>query len=125
MSIRFARLYRSIAWSVVVVLAVSASLPIARAADPPALETVVVSSTTMNVESATTQAPTLTPLDSTQPTAAISQYFIQNNMPLTSNFSEIIGLSPSVQSVTPNGPGLMENQVLSIRGFVDGYYNVT
>ncbi len=77
------------------------------------------------VESAITQAPTQTPLDATQPVSQISQYFIDNNMAPTSNFSEIIGLSPSVQSVSPNGPGLMENQILSIRGFVDGYYNVT
>ncbi len=78
-----------------------------------------------DTDSAITQAPTLTPLDATQPTAVISQHFIENNMPLTSNFSEIVALSPSVQSVSPNGPGLMENQVLSIRGFVDGQYNVT
>ncbi|MDE2136969.1 MAG: TonB-dependent receptor, partial [Gammaproteobacteria bacterium] len=77
------------------------------------------------IDSAITQAPTLTPLEVTEPTVAISQYFIDNNMPPTSNYTEIIGLSPSVQSVSPNGPGLMENQILSIRGFVDGYYNVT
>ncbi|MGB6449561.1 MAG: TonB-dependent receptor [Steroidobacteraceae bacterium] len=124
MSIRFARLGRSFGGSLAALLAVAVSVPIARAADPPPLETVIVSGAA-NVDSAITQAPTSTPLEATQPTATISQYFIQNNLPLTSNFSEIIGLSPSVQSVSPNGPGLLENQVLSIRGFVDGYYNVT
>jgi iron complex outermembrane receptor protein len=86
---------------------------------------VVVTGQKEGTDSAIAQAPTLTPLDATQPTAAISQYFIDNNMPLTSNYSEIIGLSPSVQSVSPNGAGLMENQILSIRGFTDGYYDVT
>ena len=88
------------------------------------LPTVTVRSTAI-VDSAVTQAPIITPLDATQPTATFSQFFINNNMPLTANYSEIAGLAPSVQSVTPNGPGLMENQILSIRGFVDGYYNVT
>jgi iron complex outermembrane recepter protein len=88
------------------------------------LSTVVVAGTA-EVDSALTQTPTMTPLNVTEPTVALSQYFIDNNMPLTSNFTEIVGISPSVQSVSPNGPGLMENQVLSIRGFVDGYYDVT
>ncbi|HUA23781.1 MAG TPA: TonB-dependent receptor [Steroidobacteraceae bacterium] len=89
------------------------------------LTTVVVSGQEIQQQSATTQAPTLTPLDVSQPTSAISQYFIQNNMPTTSNYSDIIAISPSVQSVQPNGPGLMENQSLSIRGFQDGFFNVT
>ena len=89
------------------------------------LSTVVVSGATIQEQSATTQAPTLTPLDVSQPTSAISQYFIQNNMPATSNYSDIVAISPSVQSIQPNGPGLMENQSLSIRGFQDGFFNVT
>ena len=88
------------------------------------LSTVIVQAQ-RDVNSATAQTPTLTPLDATEPTADISQEFIQNNMPLTANYPEIIGLSQSVQSVSPNGPGQMENQILSIRGFVDGYYDVT
>jgi len=89
------------------------------------LSTVVVTASQINVQSATTQAPTLTPLDAIQPTSSISQYFIQNNMPPTANYSDIISISPSVQSVQPNGPGLLETQDLSIRGFQDGFYNVT
>ena len=103
-----------------VLLALAA--PLAHADE--AVPTVVVQGKAV-VESAITQTPTLTPLDVTEPTVDISQSFIENNMPLTSNYSEIIGLSPSVQSVSPNGSGLMENAVLSIRGFVDGYYDVT
>lgn len=89
------------------------------------LSTVVVSGSEIQEQSATTQAPTLTPLQASQPTSLISQYFIQNNMPTTSNYSDIIAISPSVQSIQPNGPGLEENQSLSIRGFQDGFFNVT
>jgi iron complex outermembrane receptor protein len=88
------------------------------------LPTVVVTGSE-EVESATTQAPTLTPLNVTQPTSLISQHFIENNTSLSSNYDDVIKIAPSVYSVSPNGPGLMENQILSIRGFTDGEYNVT
>ena len=88
------------------------------------LPTVVVTGSE-EVESATTQAPTLAPLTVTQPTSLISQHFIENNSSLSSNYDDIIKIAPSVYSVSPNGPGLMENQILSIRGFVDGEFNVT
>jgi iron complex outermembrane receptor protein len=101
-------------------LALAAAL--AHADDP--VPTVIVQAHPI-VDSAIAQAPTQTPLDVTEPTVDISQYFIENNMAPTSNYSEIIGISPSVQAVSPNGPGLLENQVLSIRGFIDGFYNVT
>lgn len=89
------------------------------------LPEVIVQTSRQDVESAKTQSPTLSPLDVTQPTTDISQYFIQNNLPLTSNFTEIVAIAPSVQSVSPNGPGLLENQTLSIRGFTDGQFDVT
>ena len=91
---------------------------------PPPLPTVVVTGAA-EVESATTQAPTATPLTVTQPTSVISQRFIENNASFSSSYDDIIKISPSVYAVSPNGPGLMENQILSIRGFVDGQFNVT
>jgi iron complex outermembrane recepter protein len=98
----------------------------ARAADDqaPPLPTVVVTAPG-EVESAITQAPTLAPLTVTQPTSVISQHFIENNASLSSSYDDIVKISPSVYAVSPNGPGLMENQILSIRGFTDGEYNVT
>jgi len=112
--------------SVCTLLSMSAPFAMAddQAESQPQLPTVVVLGQA-NVESATTQAPTQTPLDVTQPTQLINQHFIENNLPPSSNFPEIVAISPSVQAVSPNGPGLMENQILSIRGFVDGDYNVT
>ena len=70
-------------------------------------------------------APTQTPLDSVQPTSIITQDFIEKNLPLSGNYDEAIKLSPSVANTAPNGPGLAESQGLSIRGFVDGQFNVT
>lgn len=98
--------------------------PAAQAADQAPLPTVVVTGS-QDKDSAITQAPTLTPLDVTQPTSVISQFYIENNMPLSANYDDVIKIAPSVSTVSPNGPGLMENQVLSIRGFQDGQYNVT
>ena len=94
------------------------------APDQQPLPTVVVTGS-LDPQSAITQAPTLTPLDAVQPTSVISRQFIENNMPLSSNYDDVIKIAPSVSTVSPNGPGLMENQVLSIRGFQDGQYNVT
>jgi iron complex outermembrane receptor protein len=75
--------------------------------------------------SAIYQAPTKTPLTATQPTSVIGQQYIQNNVAPSANYNDVVRIAPSVSSVDPNGPGLMEGQGLNIRGFKDGQYNVT
>ena len=95
----------------------------ARAQTTP-LETITVSGM-HDQNSAIAQAPTAAPLDAVQPTSVISQDYIEKNIPLSSNYDEIIQIAPSVMAVSPNGPGLAENQVISIRGFQDGFFNVT
>jgi iron complex outermembrane receptor protein len=103
----------------------------ANAADPVSLGTVQTTATGENqessnkVESAPYQAPTKAPLSATQPTSVISQQYIENNIPPSANYDDIVKIAPSVYSVSPNGPGLSENQILTIRGFADGDYNVT
>ena len=77
------------------------------------------------VESAITQAPHWRRSRSRNRLRVISQHFIENNSSLSSSYDDIVKISPSVYAVSPNGPGLMENQILSIRGFTDGEYNVT
>lgn len=77
------------------------------------------------VESAPYQAPTQAPLAAIQPTSIISQQYIQNNVAPTGSYDTVINIAPSVSEVSPNGPGLAENQTLSIRGFQDGQFNVT
>ena len=98
----------------------------ARADDPGTpLPTVVVSGAVDNKESAVTQAPTLAPLDVSEPTSVLSQYYIDNNIAPSANYDDVMKIAPSVYAVSPNGPGLAEAQVLSIRGFNDGFFNVT
>ena len=94
-------------------------------ADASAMPTVVVSAAAVDKDSAITQAPTMAPLTVTQPTSVLSQYYIENNIAPSANYDDIVKIAPSVFAVSPNGPGLSENQVLSIRGFADGFYNVT
>jgi iron complex outermembrane receptor protein len=76
-------------------------------------------------QTAPAEAVTTAPLDALQPTSVINQQFIENNISPVSNYDDIVKFSPSVNSVGPNGPGLMENQSLTIRGFQDGQYNLT
>lgn len=75
--------------------------------------------------SATYQAPTQSSLIATQPQSVINQHYIQENAAPSANYSDIANIAPSVQSIDPNGPGLMETQGLSMRGFQNGEYNVT
>ena len=72
-------------------------------------------------------APTQGSLVATQPQSIISQQYIQQNASATSNYTDIINIAPSVYSIDPNGPGMMESQSGGpyIRGFHDGQYNVT
>lgn len=99
----------------------------AMAAEPINLGTVstTASSASYDQYSAPYQAPTQTSLDATQPSSEISKNYIDRNVAPSSNYSEIVNIAPSVQSISPNGPGLMETQSLSIRGLQDGQYNVT
>ena len=78
-----------------------------------------------NQDSATYQAPTQSSLIATQPQSIINQHYIQENAGAGSNYSDIANIAPSVMSVDPNGPGMMETQGLSMRGFQNGQYNVT
>ncbi len=75
--------------------------------------------------SATYEAPSSMSMDTTEPVFNISQHFVEENASAGSNYSDIISFLPSVNSVDPNGPGMMETQSLTLRGFQDGQYNVT
>jgi iron complex outermembrane recepter protein len=83
------------------------------------------STNTNRTQTAPAQAPSQSSLKATQPQSIISRHYIENSTAPTSNYSDIVQIAPSVSSINPNGPGLMESQGLSIRGFQDGQYNVT
>lgn len=69
-------------------------------------------------------APITASLTTTQPQAAVSRDLI-DNAPASSDFNELIALTPSVSlSGNSNGAGFSETKVV-IRGFQDGEYNVT
>jgi iron complex outermembrane recepter protein len=70
-------------------------------------------------------APSQGSLVATQPQSIVGAEFIQNNDSPAVNYTDIIKFTPSVWTVDPNGPGLMETQNTSIRGFQDGQFNVT
>ncbi|MDE2154320.1 MAG: TonB-dependent receptor [Xanthomonadaceae bacterium] len=86
------------------------------------LRKVVVS---VGAETTSDQAPTQASLIATQPQSIIGDRYIENVAAATANYSDIVKIAPSVSDVDPNGPGLMESQGLSIRGFQNGEYNVT
>jgi iron complex outermembrane receptor protein len=75
------------------------------------------------------KGPQFTPsqgsLVATQPQSIVGSDFIQANDAPEANYTDIIKFTPSVWTVDPNGPGLMENLGTSIRGFQDGQFNVT
>ena len=76
--------------------------------------------------SAPAQAITQALLSARQPQSVISRHVIENTQAASANYSDIINIAPSVVSVDPNGPGMMESQGgPTIRGFQDGQYNVT
>ena len=81
-------------------------------------------------QSAPYQALSSNSLKARQPQSTISQHVIEETAAPASNYSDIVGISPSVMSIDPNGPGLSEsgnNHVggPTIRGFTDGQYDVT
>lgn len=86
------------------------------------LNKIVVSA---GAETSGDQAPTQASLIATQPQSIIGERYIDNVAASTANYSDIVKIAPSVSDVDPNGPGLMESQGLSIRGFQNGEYNVT
>jgi len=99
--------------------------PAVRADDTPPSQTITVTGQAVKETSATAVAPTRTSLDAIQPQSIIGEKFIQESAAAGANYSDIVNIAPSVVSVDPNGPGLMESQSLTIRGFQDGQYNVT
>jgi iron complex outermembrane receptor protein len=68
-----------------------------------------------------TQASTI----ATEPQSLIGSLYLKENIPPGGDYTDAIAISPSVSTVAPNGPGLMEAAQVNLRGFNDGEYNVT
>ncbi|MBB6243551.1 TonB-dependent receptor [Rhodanobacter sp. MP1X3] len=70
-------------------------------------------------------APTQGSMIAVQPQSIIGEQYLRENVATTGDYSDAISIAPSVSTVAPNGPGLMEAQSVTMRGFQDGQYNVT
>ncbi|MBN8924438.1 MAG: hypothetical protein BGP10_01975 [Rhodanobacter sp. 68-29] len=70
-------------------------------------------------------APTQGSMLAIEPQSIVGSLYLQENIAPTGDYTDAAAISPSVYTVTPNGSGLMESAVVSIRGFQDGQYNVT
>jgi len=71
------------------------------------------------------EAPSKAPLNASQPTSVVTKHTIDNMLTGTQSWADIARLTPSVNAISPNGPGLMEAWGPTIRGFQDGQYNLT
>lgn len=69
-------------------------------------------------------APTKASLQTTQPQSIIDRRAIDQFVPVTADYTQVVNLSPSMSGTSFNGPGLGEAKS-TLRGFKDGEYNIT
>lgn len=69
-------------------------------------------------------APVKAPLESTEPRSIIDRKAIDQFIPVTADYTQIVNLAPSMSGTSFGGPGLFEAKS-TLRGFKDGEYNVT
>ena len=72
----------------------------------------------------TTAAPVKASLEATQPQSIIDRKAIDQFIPVTADYTQVVNLSPSVSGTSFDGPGLGEAKTV-LRGFKDGEYNIT
>jgi iron complex outermembrane receptor protein len=70
-------------------------------------------------------APTKASLDQVQPESIISHNFIERATPETGGWTTVVLIAPSVSGITSNGGGIGDYNVVQMRGFHDGQFNVT
>ena len=71
------------------------------------------------------QTPITSSIATTQPQSIINRSVIANVVLATSDFNDVILLTPGAsQTTNGNGPGLSESKI-NLRGFKDGAYNMT
>ncbi|MFI4933169.1 MAG: TonB-dependent receptor [Caulobacterales bacterium] len=70
-------------------------------------------------------APTKASLDQTQPESIISHAYIEQVTPETGGWTTVLTIAPSISGITSNGGGIGDYNVVSMRGFKDGQFNIT
>lgn len=73
---------------------------------------------------AASAAPVKASLQATEPQAIITREAIDQFIPQTADYTQIVLLAPSISGMSQNGPGFYEAKT-TLRGFKDGEYNVT
>jgi len=70
------------------------------------------------------EAPVKASLEATEPQAIVTREAIDQFVPQTGGYPDIVRLTPSASGISFNGPGFYETKT-TLRGFKDGEYNVT
>jgi iron complex outermembrane receptor protein len=73
---------------------------------------------------AATAAPSKASLAATEPQSIIDRKAIDQFVPVTADYNQIVNLAPSMAGTSFGGPGLFEAKT-TLRGFKDGEYNIT
>ena len=101
----------------------AASAAAAAAAEGDAIrntDDIVVTATRVNLET-----PITASIHTFEPQAIVSRSIIENSVPPTADFSDVVLLTPGASSTNNgNGPGLSESKTV-LRGFQDGQFNIT
>jgi iron complex outermembrane receptor protein len=71
-----------------------------------------------------TLRPVAASLAATQPQSIIDRKAIDQFIPQSADYTQIVNLAPSMSGTSFNGPGLSEAKT-TLRGFKDGEYNIT
>jgi iron complex outermembrane receptor protein len=86
------------------------------------LETVVVTGTAFNADS----APAKASLETTEPQTIINKSYIQDSVADTGDYTTILAIAPSMTGIDLNGPGLSDGGVKNtLRGLPDGNFGMT
>ena len=70
-------------------------------------------------------APSKGSLDETQPEAIITHQFIEEVTPEAGGWTTVLTIAPSISGITSNGGGIGDYNVVTMRGFQDGQFNLT
>jgi iron complex outermembrane receptor protein len=86
------------------------------------IETVVVSGTAFNPET----APAKASLDTMEPQTIINRSYIEDTVAESGTYTTILAIAPSMTGSDLNGPGLSDNGVKNtLRGIPDGSFGIT
>jgi iron complex outermembrane receptor protein len=86
------------------------------------VSTIVV---TAEKNDAATNAPSKASIMETQPESLITHKFIEQSTPESGDYTTIVGIAPSVNSFGANGGGVGDVGSSTMRGFLDGQFNIT